>query len=364
MEARRKSLARKIVRDCYRVKKGDMVLISTDRNILDLAMAVGVECHQVGATPGIMVTSSEYSSSCYKVATVETLCQTPKHILAACDTLDVYMSLAAPSDPALLRDVPAEKMKAIAEANKPVQDKITAQKVRSGGVMLPTPGLAKLFNLTYEELERKILKALDTDYEKMLQIGRRLENVLRGSTEVEVSSKSGTNIMFSVAGRHWLIDDGVISDEDVARGDVILNLPTGEVFIAPVEDSVSGVFVMDTPRFYKGLKIAGVRLRFENGKIVDFKAEEGEDAFKEILETNTGDKDKFAEFGIGINADAELNAPLILEEKAIGTIHVAIGDNTSFGGKNDSTLHLDLISVNPTVKVDGKPFMIKGKLQI
>jgi leucyl aminopeptidase (aminopeptidase T) len=198
----------------------------------------------------------------------------------------------------------------------------------------------------------------------MLHIGARLEKILKNSREVEVYSKSGTSLKFSVAGRKWLIDDGVISDGDVERGDVILNLPTGEVFIAPVENSVNGVFVMDTPRYYKGQKIAGLKLTFKNGKLVDFKAQKGENIFKELLETNTGDKDKFAEFGIGINADAELNAPLILEEKALGTIHVAIGDNRTFGGKNNSTLHIDLISVNPTVKIEGKTIMVDGKLQV
>lgn len=364
MEAKWKSLAKKIVRDCYRVKEGNMVLISADKNVLDLAMAVGLECYTAGAIPTITVTSSEYLHSCYKNASVKTLSLTPEHILVACDSLDVYMTLSAPSDPALLKDISAEKMKALSTANKPIQDKLTERKIKSGGILLATPGLAKLFNLTYEELDRKLLKALDTDYDKMLHVGEQLEKILKGSRKVEVYSNSGTSLKFSVAGRRWLIDDGVISDEDVERGDVILNLPTGEVFIAPVEDSVNGVFVMDTPRYYKGQKIAGLRLRFENGKLVGFKAEEGEKFFKELIDINTGDKDKFAEFGIGINADAELNAPLILEEKAMGTIHVAIGDNRSFGGNNNSTLHIDLISVNPTVKVEGKSIMIDGKLQV
>lgn len=364
MKAKWKSLAGKIVRDCYRVKEGDMVLISTDKGILDLAMAVGLECYRVGAIPTIDVSSSEYAHSCFKDASVKTLSLTPKHILAACDGLDVYMTLSAPGDPALFGDIPGEKMKALSTANKPIQDRLTERKIKSGGLVLATPGLARLFNLTYEELDRKILKALDTDYNRMLQIGTQLEKLLKGVREVRVSSKSGTSLEFSVAGRRWLIDDGVISDEDVDRGDVILNLPTGEVFIAPVEDSVNGVFAMDTPRYYKGQKIAGLRLRFDSGKIVDFEAEEGEAVFKELLETNTGDKDKFAEFGIGINADAELNAPLILEEKALGTIHVAIGDNRSFGGNNNSTLHLDLISVNPTVQAEGKSVMVDGKLHL
>jgi len=364
METRWKSLARKLVHDCYRVKKGDMVLILTDRDVLDLAMAVGLECYTVGSIPTITVTSSEYLHSCYKAASAETLSQTPEHILAACDKLDAYMTLAAPSDPTLLKDVSPEKMKALSAANKPLQDKLTERKIKSGSILLATPGLAKLFNLTYEELDRKISKALDTDYHKMFQIGAKLEKILKDSKKVEVYSKSGTNLKFSVARRQWLIDDGVISDEDIERGDVILNLPTGEVFTAPVEDSINGVFVMDTPRYYKGQKIAGLKLTFENGKLVDFKAREGETEFKELLDTNTGDKDRFAEFGIGINADAELNAPLILEEKAMGTIHIAIGDNRSFGGNNNSTLHVDLISVNPTVKVEGKIIMENGKLQI
>jgi len=364
VKTRWKSLARKIVHDCYRIKKGDMVLISTDKDILDLAMTVGLECYTAGAIPTITVTSSEYSHSCYTTASVETLSLTPKHILAACDKLDVYMTLAAPSDPTLLKDVSPEKMKALSAANKPIQDKLTERKIKSGSILLATPGLAKLFNLTYEELDRKLSKALDTDYHKMLQIGARLEKVLKGSKEVEVYSNSGTSLKFSVAGRQWLIDDGVISDEDVERGDVILNLPTGEVFTAPVEDSVNGVFVMDTPRYYKGQKIAGLTLTFEKGKLVDFKAQEGENLFKELIDTNSGDKDRFAEFGIGINADAELNAPLILEEKVMGTIHIAIGDNRTFGGNNNSTLHIDLISVNPTVKVEGKTIMKNGKLKI
>jgi len=132
-----------------------------------------------------------------------------------------------------------------------------------------------------------------------------------------------------------------------------------EVCVAPVESSANGILVVAQLRDYN---IRGLKLRFEEGKIVSFKAEKGSDAFKKILEKAEGDKDRIAELGIGINYGMNPMGWSVYDEKALGTAHIAIGNNTHLGGVNKASIHIDFILYNPTIKADDKIIMDMEKL--
>jgi len=108
-----------------------------------------------------------------------------------------------------------------------------------------------------------------------------------------------------------------------------------------------------------GLK--GLRLQFEKGKIVDFQAEKGGDAFKKLLQRATGAKDRIGEFGIGLNYGVKLVGWSIYDEKALGTAHIAIGSNVHLGGGNEASIHIDFVLNKPTVEADNKLVMEKGE---
>ena len=200
------------------------------------------------------------------------------------------------------------------------------------------------------------------DYSWVSSFSRKIAEYLQGSKRIRVVTDYGTDIEFSVEGRKFDVDDGIY-DKPGSWG----NLPAGEVYIAPVEGSANGRIVV-LKGWYPRLE-EDMTLYVENGLVV--RIEGGGrvgDYFRETLGLEPRVEDEvhlarrnIAEFGIGTNPKAKRPDNVLEAEKILGTIHIAIGDNSHFGGKVEADLHEDFIIPEPTVYVDGKQFMEKGK---
>lgn len=354
--------AKQIVAESMRISKDESVYIAAVREALDLAEAIAVECDMVGAKPLITTFSDNYMKKSLTKPQEKYVETTPKHMLSAYESTDVYIGLGKPA----LSEVPVPRIGAWRRSRKPISDKMDEKKIRWVGITYPTLGRAKESEMPLKKFRDIVLSSLDIDYEKLAEKGRNIVNKVSGAAKVRVTSGKGTSIQFQVKGRKWIIDDGIISPEDVKLGDVGLNLPCGEVFVCPLEESAEGTVFFDVPTDYFGHKMTGLKLEFKHGKIVSFDAEKGKKEFADVLAAATGDKDKIAEFAIGLNPKAQFIHDILVDEKVLGTIHIAIGNNKgpAYGGKNDSSIHWDFIMTRPTVEVDGKTIMEDGKLKV
>jgi len=354
--------ARQVVNKAMRITEGESVFIVAVREALDLAEAIALECDSVGAKPMVVTRSDEYMKKALTKPSERFVESTPKHWLKAIGATDAYIGIGRPA----LAEVPVSRIGAWGRGRKPINDAMDKTGVRWVGIGYPTPKRAKESGVTLTKFKNAILSALDIDYEELAKRGRSIVEAVSGTTNVRVTSDQGTDIEFQVRGRKWIIDDGIISREDIEIGDVGLNLPCGEVFVCPIETSADGTAFFDVSTDYYGHKISGLRLEFKQGKIVNFDAEYGKRDFKEVLDSATGDKDRIAEFAIGLNPKAQFIHDILVDEKVLGTIHIAIGDNKgpAYGGKNNSSIHWDLIMTRPTVTVDRKTIMKDGKLRI
>jgi len=354
--------ARQVVSKAMRVTEGESVFIYTIGEALDLAEAIAFECDLTGAKPLVATYSDEYMRKALTKPSERFVESTPKHWLKAIETTDAYIAIGRPA----LAEVPVPRIGAWRRGRKPISDAMDKKGVRWVGIGYPTPKRAKESEVTLTKFKNAILSALDIDYEELAKRGHRIAEAVSGSANVHVTSDRGTDIEFQVKGRKWIIDDGIISKEDIEVGDVGLNLPCGEVFACPIETSADGTAFFDVPTNYWGHKISGLKLEFKEGKIVNYEAEHGKKDFKEVLDAATGDKDRIAEFAIGLNPKAQFINDILVDEKVLGTIHIAIGDNKgpAYGGKNNSSIHWDLIMTHPTVTVDRKTIMKNGKLKI
>jgi len=354
--------AKQIVAEAMRISKKESVYIWTVREALDLAEAIALECDIIGAKSLIDTYSDDYMKKTL-TKTQEKYVETPsKHVLSAFESTDVYIRLGLPA----LSEVPISKVGAWRRSRKPISDKMDEKGIRWVGITYPTPGRARDSGIPLNKFRDIILSSLDIDYKKLVEKGKDIVGRISESVKVKVTSDKGTNIQFQVKGRKWIIDDGVISQEDIKLGDVGLNLPCGEVFVAPIEESAEGTVFFDVPTNYYGHKITGLKLKFKEGKIVSYDAEDGKKEFADAIAAATGDKDKIAEFAIGLNPKAQFINDILVDEKVLGTIHIAIGDNKgpAYGGKNSSSIHWDFIMTRPTVEVDGKTIMENGKLKV
>lgn len=206
--------------------------------------------------------------------------------------------------------------------------------------------------VTLPGINEKIMgQSILADYNRVEKFTLKLFKKLKKVNDVLITTRNGTNLSFSLSKRKWHLDTGKIK----SRG----NLPGGEIFIAPLEESSNGKIVIDC--FEKDGEIfarKGTEIIIKNGRAVDVSDKKCKIA--KLFNTIKNGKN-IAEFGIGTNYRAEIIGNTLQDEKVLGTCHIAFGSNFSFGGKVKAGMHLDTILVKPTIKADGKIIMKDGR---
>ncbi|MWV41485.1 aminopeptidase [Natrialba sp. INN-245] len=198
--------------------------------------------------------------------------------------------------------------------------------------------------------EEVFVAGLDADYDRISEECERTLERVAGADEIRVTTDRGTDITFELGDREWFDDTG-----DVSQPGSFSNLPAGEVFISP--ESADGTYVVDGTMRPHGLLEAGQELEFvvEDGFVTEISDDEIRQQVEEAAEDAGDVAYNLAELGIGTNVGVtELVGSVLLDEKAAGTVHIAIGDNAGIGGETDAPLHLDGIIREPTVFVDGE----------
>ncbi|WP_436928606.1 aminopeptidase [Halosimplex halobium] len=194
------------------------------------------------------------------------------------------------------------------------------------------------------------LMGLDADYDSIAAESERLLDQVAGCERVRVTTDRGTDITFDLGDRAWQLDTGIVHEPGEMS-----NLPAGEIFVSP--EDANGRFVVDGTMMPHG--------RLDDGQTLEFEVEDGyvtevsDDAVREELETAADevgrDAYNLAELGIGSNlAVEELVGSVLLDEKAAGTVHIAVGDDHGIGGDTHAPVHLDGIITGPTVYADGE----------
>jgi leucyl aminopeptidase (aminopeptidase T) len=197
--------------------------------------------------------------------------------------------------------------------------------------------------------EEVFTTGLDADYETIRQHCEDVLVQVEDADEVRVTTDAGTDITFEPGAREWHDDTGIVHDP----GD-FSNLPAGEVFVSP--EDATGTYVVDGTMRPHGRLDEGQELRFEveDGFVTHISDDEIREQVETASEEVGRDAYNLAELGIGTNvAVTELVGSVLLDEKAAGTVHIAIGDDAGIGGDTDAPLHLDGIIRDPTVYADG-----------
>ncbi|UCF79549.1 MAG: aminopeptidase [Candidatus Eiseniibacteriota bacterium] len=213
--------------------------------------------------------------------------------------------------------------------------------------------VATLPGITADSMRRTLI----VDYKKMRKLTLELTALLTRASVAHLTTPAGTDITMSLRGRKGLADTGVAHK----RGE-FTNLPAGEAYIAPVEGTANGVIVVDGSMSGVGLTRTPVTMRVEKGRVIKFEGGKNAATIRGFVRKVGKLATNVAELGIGTNRKARVTGNTLEDEKAIGTVHMAIGDNRSMGGKVDIPLHLDAVMLKPTLTLDGKLVLKNGKL--
>ena len=357
-------LADKIVGTCLRVRPGEVVQIGGGVHNFAFVGALAAAVRRAGAFAELNVTSDDLQLETLTMVPLEYLQMVPRHRLKWLEDVNALIVTDAVADPRRALSVPEERRRAAEAAAEAVQRHIFERGLRVLYVPYPTPAARAGLPITFPNLWTMFWRAVDVDYEAMQQEAAALAAALEGATEVRLLSDSGTDLTLTVGDRPVLVDDGVMSDDDVEQGDTAVNLPAGEVFFAPVETSVRGRVIIDFA-YRNGQTMRGLELTVEQGRVTLHGTPQGGCAFREVLALGHGDADVIGELGIGLNPGVDRFCGYgPTDEKRRGTVHLGLGENRYFGGNNAADFHWDLFVERPTLVVDGRTVIEAGNLRL
>ena len=310
------------VRDCMGVNKEEKVAVITDTGKIDIAQSFLFALHALGvdATLFLMAPRSHHAE------------EPPPEIGVAMASVDVALLVTTAS---------LSHTYARMEATK------------KGVRIASMPGITE---------DMLTVGAMTADYEKVSELIWKLTRLLETTDLVEISTEKGTDLRLSLKDRSPATppDDGLYRERGRWG-----NLPAGEAFIAPVEESVEGIAVIDGSMSPIGLLAEPIRLTIQGGRVIKIEGgREAEELSRFLEELADPCAYWIGELGIGTNEKARLTGNILEDEKALRTVHIALGMNVDMGGKIESKTHDDGIIRNPTVKFDGKLIMDRGVLTL
>ncbi|HEX2922798.1 MAG TPA: aminopeptidase [Chloroflexota bacterium] len=246
----------------------------------------------------------------------------------------------------------AEAMKRVDVAVCPTKFSITHTQARlsaaKAGVRIATmPGITR--DMFFEG-------AISADYDAVAEITQRLTALLTQAAEARLV-KGGKEMIISIQGRAGVPSTGLYREKGQSG-----NLPSGEAYIAPVEGSANGETIIDGAIAGIGKLSEPVQVTVRNGLLVDARGPIGKQLLAALDESPQGRN--LAELGIGTNDRARLTGVILEDEKVGGTVHLAFGDNSTFGGNTRAGVHIDGIILNPELYLDGRLVVSGGKVLI
>jgi aminopeptidase len=360
------ALAQILVRHSTKVGDGDVCTIEGESAAEPLLQAIYEEVLKAGGNPIVHMAMEGQSTSYFEHASDKQLQWISPVAEWAVEHADVRIAVMASQNTRALSQVPPERQAmrqaATQKLMKRAMERSAEGTYRWALTLFPTHAYASEAGMglaAYEDFYYGACQATDDDpvgaWARTSAETKRLADWIQGRSEVHVTG-DGTDLRLGIEGRAFIAADGRH------------NMPDGEFFTGPVEDSAEGEITFHLPASYAGREVAGVRFRFEGGRVVDASAEKGEEFLIEMLDTDDGAR-RLGELGIGTNYGITAGTgEILLDEKIGGTVHLAVGRSyPETGGVNESAIHWDMICdlrQGGGIEVDGEPLQRDGSFVV
>lgn len=352
MDPRTRQLAKLVVDYALNVKSGQNVMISGSTEAEPFIRDLYKEVILRGAHPHLKVSIPGLSPFFFKHAKKHQIEKFPELFDHTARKMDKWIGISSESNTRELTSCDPKKIAARSKVVHSISDYICNErdKIRRSSVAYPCQALAQEAEMSLTEYENFVYGACLQDWKK---IGKHMNKILakfKKGKSVHLIGQ-GVDLKFDIHG------DKACSD---LEGD---NIPMGEIFMAPVRESLNGWIKFDYPAIRSGKEVIDIELKFQDGKVIEAKASKNEDFLKEML--NTDENSSYVgEFGIGMNPKVNrFTKDLLFDEKMGGTIHLALGmAYKENGGGNDSAIHWDIVKSMKKAKIilDGKDIQKNG----
>jgi aminopeptidase len=350
MDLRVERLAKLLVEYSARIGVGDRVLLQAEPPAAPLVRALFESILENCGHPVLLMTldgldeQSGIDDLFMLKANADQLGFINPLLQLAYDQFESRIRIQSVSNAKLVASADPAKLALRRRAVKPILDtqlrRGDAGEFRWVSTLFPTVAYAQMADMNLHEYEDFVFEAChvsdpDSDliafWQKVNEEQQRIVDYFQGHDQVLIRGPN-CDLTLSIKDRNFINANG------------LRNMPDGEIFTGPVEESVEGWIHFDVPPIYRGIEVEGVRVKFERGKVVDAKASKNQDFLEQILDTDVGAR-YVGELGIGTNYDIQrYTKRILLDEKIGGTFHIALGSGYPMtGSKNSSAIHWDMI---------------------
>jgi aminopeptidase len=358
-------LAQILVDHSTKVMPGDRVAIETTTNAEALVSNIYELVLQRGAHPHLLLNLPDQDKKLFEYANDDQLTYTPTFQKLVTEQFEVYIRVRADIDPRALQDVPGIKQSLRQKGMAPVRNTMlkrgATNSLRWVLSQIPTEGYAREAGMSLAEYTDFAFSACHVDenttdpvahWENIRKQQLKMIESIEGHDQVRLKGVH-VDLSLSIKGRKFNNSYGVH------------NMPDGEIYTGPVEDTVSGWVKFAYPAIYQGQMVEGVELQFDQGRVVSAKAKVGEQLLLSMIASDEGSH-YLGEFAIGTNYEINrFTRNILFDEKLGGTFHIALGAGyPETGSRNTSTIHWDMICDmrhDSEIQVDGVTIYRDGK---
>jgi aminopeptidase len=361
-DIRLKRLADVLVHYSTEVKPGDWVGILGDVMTLPALRAVYEAVLRAGGHPSLMISDATLARAFLRDANNDQLTWLDPAMTKYVEEGDVYIRIGGTPNTRAMTGIPAARMQQMRAAQRPWLDTRLNRSANGSfrwvGTWYPNEASAQEANMSLEEYEDFVYSATFCDQEdpvakwnEISVMQQQKVDYLKDKQHVRCQGPN-VDLELSIAGRTFINSDGH------------KNMPSGEIFTGPVEESVNGWVRFDYPSIVSGRAVSGIQLRFQDGKVIEASAEENDELLQAQLNTDNGAR-YLGEFAIGTNFGIDqFTGNILFDEKIGGTVHMAIGMGyPETGSTNRSAVHWDMICdmrQESEITVDGELFYKDG----
>jgi len=366
MDERTERLAQVLVGYSLRVRPGDRVAISGSTYAEPLMIAAAEAVLEAGGHPLVSPQFDGWQSLLMRQGSEEQIQFVSPFLKTVIEEFECWINLKSDVNTREMEGIEPKRQALRSQAMRPLLDRYR-ERYSNGDLrwvisIYPTPGMAQDAEMSLREFEDFVYAATFADqpdpvaaWQAISDEQQRLVEWLAGKEEVHAVGPN-VDLKVSVAGRRFKNSNG---DR---------NMPSGEIYTSPVEDSVEGWYRGSYPAMNHGQEVLGVELHFKGGKVVEASAEKNEGFLQQMLALDDGSC-RLGEFAIGTNTGIQrFTRNILFDEKIGGTMHVALGSSfAELGGENQSALHWDIITEmkdGGQIFVDGELFYDSGEFKV
>jgi len=365
-DLRLQRMAQVLVRYSLGIKKDDRFSIRTGPVAAPLVRELVREALRAGAHPEVLVALPDIQEITLKEASDEQLTYIPASVRMIIEEYETMLQIMSDENTKSLSGIDPARMALAQQSQRDLLhtylERSAAKSLRWSIAMFPTNAYAQDAEMSLSDFEAFVYRACFLDdedpvsrWQELSQKQERLVKWLEGKHSIHLHGQD-TDLTFSVDGRIFINDDGHY------------NFPGGEFFTGPVEDSANGYIRYSFPASFNGRSVEDVRLRFENGVVVEATAAQGQDYLDQMLAMDDGAR-RLGEFAFGNNRNVDrCTKNTLFDEKMGGTVHLALGASIpETRGVNQSALHWDMVCdlrSGSEVRVDGQLFCKDGEFAI